>query len=109
MIPNQREYEIFGMDQTKIYVCYVTIVPSAQFLLSSLNANWNQQKHLLKCYHVGLPRLKGVFYGLRCLSDSQIIPLETPMALNQTRRNGVTREEEYQVIQQNPALFLYKY
>ena len=43
MIPNQREYEIFGMGQNKIYVCYVTIVSSAQFLLSSLNANWTQQ------------------------------------------------------------------
>ena len=40
MIPSQREYEIFGKGQTRIYVCcYVTIVSSIQLLLSSLNAN----------------------------------------------------------------------
>ena len=110
MIPSQREYEIFGKGQTRIYVCcYVTIVSSIQLLLSSLNANWTQQKHPMKCYHVGLPRLQGGFNGLRCLSDSEIIPLQIPMALYQRRTNGVIGEEQYPTIQQNPASFLYKY
>ena len=37
------------------------------------------------------------FNGLRRLSDSQIIPLQIPIALYQTRRNGVIGEEQYQI------------
>ena len=32
-----------------------------------------------KWYHIGLPRLKRSFNGLRFLSDSQIIPLQIPI------------------------------
>ena len=41
--------------------------------------------------------MKGGFNGLRHLSNSQIIPLQIPIALYQTRRNGVIGEEQYQI------------
>ena len=46
MIPNEREYEIFDIGQTRIYayVAMLTIASPIQFPLLSLNANWNQQK-----------------------------------------------------------------
>ena len=37
------------------------------------------------------------FNGLRHLSDSQIIPLQIPIALYQRREKGVIAEEEYQI------------
>ena len=88
-------------------LCYHCFISSVSVIFPKCKLN--SAKHLLKCYHVGLPRLKGGFSGLRCLSDSQVIPLQIPMALYQTRRNGVTREEQYQVIQQNLVSLLYKY
>ena len=51
MILKQREYEIFGMEQIRIYIyrCfYVTIASPVQFPLSFLNVNWTQQKILVK-------------------------------------------------------------
>ena len=45
--------------------------------------------------------VKGGFNTLRRLSNSQIIPLQIPIALYQTRRNGVIGEEQYQTI--NPT------
>ena len=45
--------------------------------------------------------MKGGFNVLRRLSNSQIIPLQIPIALYQTRRNRVIGEEQYQTI--NPA------
>ena len=53
-----------------------------------------------KWYHIGLPRQKGGFSGLGRLSDSQIISLQIPKALYQTRRNEVL-EEQYQI--NNPS------
>ena len=61
-----------------------------------------------KCYHIG--HTKGGFSGLRRLSDSQIIPLQIPITLYQTRKNGVIGEEQYQINNPTkPILFLYKY
>ena len=51
--------------------------------------------------HIGLARLKVGFKGFRRLSNSQIIQLYILIALCQTRRNGVTGEEQYQI--NNPA------
>ena len=38
-----------------------------------------------------------------------VIPIQIPIALYQTRSNGVIGEEQKQAIQQNPTSFLYKY
>ena len=57
----------------------------------------SKKKNKKQWYHIGLPKLKGGFSGLRHLSDSQIIPLELPIALYQTRRNRVIGEEQYQI------------
>ena len=82
------------MDQTKIHIyihCYVSIASSIQFLLSSLNGSRTQQK--IPCER----GLTGSFNSLRRLSDSQINPLEIPIALYQRRGNGVIGEEQYQI------------
>ena len=99
MIPNQTEYEICGMGQTRFF--------SSRYL-SKMQTELSK-KYPVKLYHISLPTLKRGFNGLRRLSDSQIIPLEIPIALYQTRRNGIVGEEQYQIIQQNPTSFLYKY
>ena len=55
------------------------------------------KKYPQELYHISRPRLKGGFNGLRCFSDSQIILLQIPIALYQTRRNVVIGEEQYQI------------
>ena len=73
------------------YHCFTRSVPVI-FLkckLTSANNPW-------KWYDTGLSGLKESLSSLRCLSDYQIIPLQIPIALYQTRRNGVIREEQYQ-------------
>ena len=58
----------------------------------------NSAKNTLwKKFHIGLPRLKGGFTGLRPLSDSQIISLQIPIALYQRRGKWVIGEEECQI------------
>ena len=70
------------------YHCFTCLVPVIfpKCKLNSAKKKW--------C-HIGLLRLKGCFSGLRCFSDSQIIPLQIPIALYQTRRNGVIGEDQY--------------
>ena len=91
MIPNQREYEIFGMGQTRIYIymllyyhCFIYSVPVI-FPKCKLNSakkkKKKKKKNLQKWYYIGLLRLKGGFTVLSCLSDSHIIPLQIPIAL----------------------------
>ena len=38
------------------------------------------KKNPRKWYHIGLPRLEGAVNGLRYLSDSQVVPLQIPIA-----------------------------
>ena len=79
------------------YHCFTHSVPVI-FPKWKLNSAKNTFR---KRYHIGLPRLKGGFNGLRGLSDSQIIPLQIPITLYQTRRNEVIGKEQYQI--NNPA------
>ena len=43
MIPNQRKYDIFGMGQTRVYMCVLIISSPIQFLLSSQNTGTQQK------------------------------------------------------------------
>ena len=61
-------------------ICFPVMFPKCK-LNSAKNILW-------KWYHIGLPILEGGLNGLKCLSNSQIIPLQIPIALYQTRRNG---------------------
>ena len=86
----------YGSKQNLYICCYVTIALPVQFPLSYLKCKLNSAKNTMwKWYQIVLPRLKRGFSGLRRLSDSQIIPLQIPIALYQTRRNGVIGEEQY--------------
>ena len=90
MIPNQGEYEIFGMGQTRMYMC-VTLPLLHPFSSSYLPAklNWTElkmQTELSNKYPVKVVphwpfQAERGFSGLRYLSDSQIIPLQIPIAL----------------------------
>ena len=84
------------------FTCSVPIIFPKCKLNSAKNNLW-------KCNDIGLPTLKGDFNHLRHLSNSQRIPLQIPIALYQTRRNGALGEKQYEIIQQNPTSFLYKY
>ena len=75
------------------YHCFTQSVPDI-FPKCKLNSAKNTP---WKLYHIGLPRLKGGFNGLRRLFDSRIIPLQIPIALYQARRNGVIGVEQYQI------------
>ena len=109
MIPNQREYEIFGMGQTRIYVCcYVNIVSFVQYLLSSLNTNSAKTP-----FEVLAHRPAQTERGLQWFKMSFWLPdnstANSRLALYQTRRNEVVGQEQYQTIHQNSASLLHKY
>ena len=89
MITNQAEYEIFSLGQTIIYIYLVTLpllhlFSSCYFPKSKLISAKNTSR---KWYHINLPRMKVGFSGLRCLSNSQIIPHKLVKPLCQTRTN----------------------
>ena len=88
------------------YHCFAHSVP-INFLKWKLNSAKN---NLWKRYHIGLPRLKGGFNGLRYLFEFQIIPIQIPIALYQRWGNGAVEEEQYQI--NNPTkshIILYKH
>ena len=69
------------------YHCFTCSVPVIFHKCKLISAKNTPRKW----YYIGLLRLKGILTGLRCLSNSQIIPLQIPIALYQTRRNEVRR------------------
>ena len=103
MIPKQREYEILGMGQTRIYI-YVVMLP----LLHPFSSCYLflMQTELSKKYPVKVVPHRPAqnerrIHCLRRFFDSQIIPLRILIALYQTTRNEVIAEKH--------TSFLYKY
>ena len=84
-------------------LCYHCFTHSVPFIIPKCKLK-SAKNTLWKGYHIGLPKLKGGFNGLRHLCDSQIIPLQIPIALNQTRGGWSSRRGAISNKQ-----FLYKY
>ena len=100
------------MAQTRTFI-HVAMLPllhrSAPVIFPKCKLN-SAKNTLSKWYYIGLPRLKGGFNGLRRLSNSQVIPLQIPIALHQTGRKAVIAEKQYQIInKKTPTSFFYKY
>ena len=79
-LPNiryKRDQEVFGMGQTRIYICVVMLLLLHPFSFCNqpLMPTKLRKNTPWKWHHIGFSRLKGGFNGLRCLSDSQIILL----------------------------------
>ena len=77
-------------------LCYHCFTGSVPVTFSKCKLNSAKINPIIR-HHTGLLRLKGHFSGLKRLSDSQLIPLHIPIALYQTKRNGVIGEEQYQI------------
>ena len=88
-------YLVWAKPEFMYMLCYHCFTCSVPVIFPKCKLN-SAKNTLWKWYHIGLPKLKGGFSGLRHLYDSQIISLQIPIALYQTQRNGVIGEEQYQ-------------
>ena len=84
-----------------ILYCYIVILSLLQRFSSCylpLKQTEISKNSPSKCYQIALSRLKVGFSGLKHLSNTQIIPLQIPIALYQIKTNGIIGEEQYQII-----------